>query len=103
MVNHDSCSAEAPASPTSAALTVYATRWCPDCHQARSVLDANGIAYRWIDIEEHPDAVQQVLAINGGYRSVPTIVFPDGQVLVEPSRPQLLEALEAVSPGGIAS
>jgi mycoredoxin len=103
MVNHDSRSADAAASPTSAPLTVYATRWCPDCHRARSVLDANGVAYHWIDIEEDPDAVQQVLALNGGYRSVPTIVFPDGQVLVEPSRPQLLEALEAASSGGIAS
>jgi mycoredoxin len=100
MVNHNSRPADAPASTSSAMLTVYATRWCPDCHQARSVLDANGVSYRWIDIEEQPDAVQQVLAINGGYRSVPTIVFPDGQVLVEPTRPQLLEALEAVSLGG---
>jgi len=35
-----------------------------------------------------------VIEINNGYRSVPTIVFPDGEVLVEPARTKLDEKLE---------
>jgi mycoredoxin len=74
-------------------ITVYATRSCGDCHLAKAVLDAEGASYRWIDLDRDPEAAEAVLAINGGYRSVPTILFPDGRVLVEPSRRELSAAL----------
>jgi len=57
------------------------------------VLDRHGINYRWIDIDSEPDAVEAVLRLNGGYRTVPTIVFPDGRVLIEPSLRELERAL----------
>jgi mycoredoxin len=46
-----------------------------------------------VDIDKEPSAAETVLELNGGYRTVPTIVFPDGRVLVEPSRRQLEAAL----------
>jgi mycoredoxin len=51
------------------------------------------VDYHEIDIDNDASAAETVLAINGGYRSVPTIVLQDGRVLVEPSRAQLLRAL----------
>ncbi len=60
---------------------------------ARTVLDREGIDYEEIDIEEDPAAAATVLDINGGYMSVPTLIFPDGRVLVEPNRRVLLSAL----------
>lgn len=75
-------------------LKVYTTPWCGDCRLAKAVLDGAGIDYEEIDIDRDPDAVATVLAINGGYTTVPTILFPSGRVLVEPSRRQLLEALD---------
>ena len=74
-------------------LTIYTTPWCGDCRMAKAVLDRAGIAYEEIDIDHDPSAVATVLSLNGGYTTVPTIVMPDGRVLVEPSRKQLLEAL----------
>ncbi len=79
--------------PRADVLTVYATSWCPDCKLARAVLDEWGAGYRWIDIDREPGAAETVLRLNGGYRTVPTIVFPDGRVLVEPSRRELEQAL----------
>jgi mycoredoxin len=76
-------------------ITVYGTRSCGDCHLATAVLDAEGASYRWIDLDGDPHAAEMVLAINGGYRSVPTILFPDGRVLVEPTRRDLTAALSA--------
>ena len=70
-------------------ITVYAATWCGDCHRARKVLDRHGARYRWIDIEEDPDAAANVIRINDGLRTVPTILFPDGSVLVEPSDREL--------------
>src|SRR5262245_21830591 len=87
----------AASSATAPILTVYATSHCPDCHQARLILDSEAVPYAWIDIDRQPEFVQRVMEINGGYRSVPTIVFADGQVLVEPSRQQLMTALTSRS------
>src|SRR5260370_24861540 len=74
-------------------LKIYTTTWCSDCRTAKAVLDRAGVAYEAIDIDLDPAAVATVLAINGGVTAVPTIVFPDGRLLVEPSPPQLLAPL----------
>jgi mycoredoxin len=80
------------------AITVYGTTWCRDCHLAKAVLKLNEVDYVWVDIDQEPSAVETVLRLNGGYRSVPTIVFPDGRVLVEPSRRELEAALSEQRP-----
>ncbi|MHB8588503.1 MAG: glutaredoxin family protein [Candidatus Dormibacteraceae bacterium] len=74
-------------------LKVYTTTWCGDCTMAKAVLDRAGVDYEEIDIDREPGAAATVLAINGGYRTVPTLLLPDGRVLVEPSRDELLSAL----------
>ena len=74
-----------------AEIIVYGTTWCPDCVRAKGFMDQREIAYRWVNIEEDESAVAIVLEANGGRRSVPTIIFPDGSVLVEPSNQELAE------------
>jgi glutaredoxin-like protein len=74
-------------------IKVYGTTWCPDCVRAKKVLDKHSIAYSWIDISDNTEARGYVEKINHGNRSVPTIVFPDGSVLVEPSNAKLEEKL----------
>jgi mycoredoxin len=66
-------------------ITMYATTWCGDCRRAKQWFDTHGIPYEYINIETDEQAAAEVLRINGGMRSVPTIVFPDGSILVEPS------------------
>jgi mycoredoxin len=70
-------------------ITMYVTSWCGDCRMAKRWFDAHGVAYDAIDIEKDERAAEVVLRLNGGMRSVPTILFPDGSVLVEPSPRQL--------------
>jgi mycoredoxin len=74
-------------------IVVYGTSWCYETRRARNVLDLNHIAYRWVDVEKDPEASEYVKRINRGYRSVPTIVFPDGSILVEPSETELKKKL----------
>ena len=76
-------------SKTDQKVKMYATAWCGDCRMAKRWLDARGIAYDYINIEEDESAAEYVMHVNGGARSVPTIVFPDGSILVEPSPRQL--------------
>lgn len=70
-------------------LRVYGTTWCGDTKRARRFLEENKIDYEWIDIDQDKEAGKLVEQINGGFRSVPTIIFPDGTTLTEPSTFQL--------------
>ncbi|MBI4198018.1 MAG: NrdH-redoxin [Chloroflexi bacterium] len=72
-------------------IRVYGTRWCGDCHRSRRLLDKHHVPYAWIDIEKDAEAQRMVKEINGGYMSVPTIIFEDGTVLAEPSDGVLAE------------
>jgi mycoredoxin len=70
-------------------IKVYATSWCGDCRLAKRWFDTRGIPYEYINIEEDERAAEYVTRVNRGYQSVPTIVFPDGTILVEPSTREL--------------
>jgi len=65
-------------------IKVYGTTWCPDCHRAKRVLDREQAPYQFINIDQDQTARSFVEQVNRGMRSVPTIVFPDGSILVEP-------------------
>jgi mycoredoxin len=65
-------------------IIFYGTKGCPDCIRSKYFLDTHGVSYAYIDIEKNKKGGLQVLRLNNGYRSVPTIVFPDGTVLTEP-------------------
>ena len=66
-------------------ILFYSTWWCPDCRRAQKILDQRGVAYQYIDINKDAEGRAYVEEVNNGNRSVPTIVFPDGDILVEPS------------------
>ena len=70
---------------------MYATAYCPDCRRAKSFLEKNKIDYLHVGLEGDQEAGQFVMSINHGNRSVPTIIFPDGSILVEPSLRALQE------------
>ncbi len=70
---------------TTSALTMYTTSWCGYCHRLRTVLKSAGIAYDEVDIEQDPAAAAFVSSVNGGNQTVPTVKFPDGSTLTNPS------------------
>ncbi|MHC1784504.1 MAG: glutaredoxin domain-containing protein [Anaerolineaceae bacterium] len=74
-------------------MILYGTTWCGDTIRARRFLDSKNIPYLWVDIDKDPEAWKLVESINHGYRSVPTIVFPDGSTLTEPSTSVLAQKL----------
>ena len=77
-------------------IIFYATKYCPDCFRARKILDERSIPYQYVDINRDPEARAYVEQVNHGNRSVPTILFPDGDVLVEPSNNTLNAKLDAL-------
>jgi mycoredoxin len=48
-----------------------------------------------VDIEDHPDAADLVMSVNGGHQTVPTLVFDDGSALTNPSLAEVKAKLAA--------
>lgn len=76
-----------------AKIIIYGTSWCGGTSRARRVFEEENIEYEWVDIDRDEAAARFVESVANGFRSVPTIVFPDSSVLVEPSTYQLREKL----------
>lgn len=74
-------------------LVMYTTQWCAFCRRLKSQLAREGIEISEVDIETDPDAADYVMKVNGGFQTVPTIVFPDGSALTNPSSAQVREHL----------
>ena len=72
---------------------MYSTTWCGDCRRSKRLLERHGVPYEEVNIEGSPEAVREVMRLNNGYRSVPTILIENGPVLVEPSDRELAQAL----------
>jgi thioredoxin reductase (NADPH) len=74
-------------------ITVYGALWCPDCKRAKKFLNEQRVSYKWIDIEQNPEAQKVVQDYNNGKQIIPTIVFEDASILVEPSNAELAKKL----------
>jgi len=79
-------------------LMMYSTSWCGYCHRLMSQLDREGIGYEVIDIEGDPAAARYVMSVNSGNQTVPTVRFPDGSRLTNPSIVQVKEHLTSTDP-----
>lgn len=76
-------------------VTMYSTPWCGYCRRLKSQLEREGIAYSEVDIEQDPQAADYVMSVNGGNQTVPTVVFPDGSALTNPTLAQVKDRLAA--------
>jgi mycoredoxin len=74
-------------------LTIYTTPWCGYCVRLKSQLDRAGVDYHEVDIEQVPAAAELVMQVNGGNRTVPTVVFPDGTAATNPSAAAVIAKL----------
>ena len=72
---------------------MYGAVWCPDCKRAKQFFGEHRIEYKYIDIDDNPTAQAEIEKINDGNQSIPTILFPDGNILVEPSNAELATQL----------
>ena len=81
---------------TNQQITVYGTTWCGDCKRAIRVLDQHNLDYNYINIEHDEAACRYVEEVNNGNQSVPTIIFSDGSIMVEPSSAKLTDKLVAL-------
>lgn len=72
---------------------MYGTTWCGDCKRAKAFFEKHNIEFDWFDTDTSVDFENYVKSLNDGKRIVPTILFEDGSMLVEPSDAELAEKL----------
>ena len=77
-------------------IIVCGTKWCPDCRRACKIFKEREMLYEYVDINRNLDARAYVEKVNNGYRSVPTILFSNGDILIEPSNSALNTKLHAL-------
>lgn len=82
-----------PTLPSAGTVTMFSTTWCGYCRVLKQALAREGIAYAEVNIEDEPGAAEYVQRVNGGNQTVPTVLFPDGSALTNPSLAQVKAAL----------
>lgn len=78
-------------------LTVYTTPWCGYCRRLKTQLAREGIAITEVDIERDGMAASYVETVNGGFQTVPTVLFADGSTLTNPSVRQIRARMTELS------
>ncbi|HYB17535.1 MAG TPA: mycoredoxin [Streptosporangiaceae bacterium] len=78
---------------------MYTTSWCGYCRNLKKQLAREGIEISEVNIEHDQAAADYVMSVNGGNQTVPTLLFPDGTALVNPSAAQVRARLTEVSAG----
>jgi len=76
-------------------ITVFSANWCPDCKRAKQLLDSQGVEYNLVDIGKDNDAFLFVEKLTKRVK-IPTIIFPDGSIMIEPSNESLKHKLESI-------
>ena len=77
-------------------IIVYGHQNCPSLGPVKGVLTQSKVKFEYIDIHQDREAAALVREINNGNESVPTLVFPDGSTLTEPSVGELQSKLESL-------
>jgi mycoredoxin len=78
-------------------LTMYTTKWCAFCRRLKSQLARDGIEIAEVDIEQVHGAAEYVMSVNGGFQTVPTVLFPDGSALTNPSAAAVKQRLSELA------
>ena len=74
-------------------IKLYGTNWCSDCKRSKKFLGEQRVHYDFINIEEDKEGQAYVQKVQNGGLSIPTIVFDDGSMLIEPSNAELAAKL----------
>ncbi len=70
-------------------IRLAGTLWSPASHSVKDFLSRHQIPYQWLDVESDVKARALVEEQSHGTLKVPTLFFPDGTVLIEPSIAEL--------------
>jgi glutaredoxin len=66
-------------------LKLYFRASCPHSQLVLNAFKKNKVIFTLLDISTSQEYADELKEITGGFLSVPTVVYPDGKHMVEPS------------------
>jgi len=72
-------------------IRVAGTLWSSASHSVKEFLATNQIPYQWLDIEVDEEAKNRVDEETGDQLKLPVVFFPEGDIMVAPSKIELAE------------
>ena len=72
-------------------IRVAGTSWSAAAFELKDFLARNRVPYRWLDVDAEPDVLRQLREYTGGEPRLPSILLPDGEILVQPGREAVAE------------
>src|SRR5258708_14152959 len=70
-------------------IKLFGTNWCSDCKRSKKFLGEQRVHYEFVNIEEDLEGQAFVQGVQNGGMTIPTIVFEDGSLLIEPSNAEI--------------
>ncbi|MEU8006169.1 FAD-dependent oxidoreductase [Catellatospora sp. NPDC049111] len=77
-----------------AMIRVYGAPWCPDCRRVKKFLTEHRARYDWVDVDQDTEARAEVQRLQDGGQTIPTVVFDDGAMMVNPSNHTIAAKLD---------
>lgn len=74
-------------------IILYTSRFCGHSRSVERFMEKHDVPVELINIDGNKEARARLIEINGGYASVPTLLFPDGSKLTEPPIGRLRQKL----------
>ncbi len=62
-------------------VTVYARPGCGVCTVVKGYLASNGVRFREFDVSRDPEALQEMVNLTGGARTLPVVAVRDEAVI----------------------
>jgi len=76
-------------------VLIYSTSFCADCWRIKKVLEALRVPYREININRDEEGYDDLVHSSQGKLRVPTVILPDGTVMIEPDVAVVAERLSS--------
>ena len=70
-------------------IVLYSSKFCGQCWWTKLYLNRHQVPFQEVDIDRDPEAARKVIAITGGFRSVPMLVIEGHGAIVEPTTGEL--------------
>jgi len=80
-------------------VVIYMSKFCLHSRTVVRFFKSQDRPVKYISIDGDQQARQELMAMNRGYASVPTLLFPDGTQLTEPSLGEIKSKLGIENPG----
>ena len=84
-------------------LTLVGSRSDPNTRRLLEVLTRNRLAFRWLEVESWPEALEILRQFHVLHSELPLVVLPGNSLLFNPASYALLDSVGLAAPKGLSN